>query len=306
MDRRTSVYGVVTCIARVAHSAAVQAQFAESEFRAADGTAYQLLRVAPAAVGRGREVFASPRSSAPRPGVGGCNVTGGMAGQVASAIAGVLPPGQILHPYRADPALGDPAAQQRLVGHLRHQQRRPPDHRHGQRARSTSAGCGPTARAAPAPARAAVTEQRRRAAGLRRHRRRQRLRGRRPAHRDRLRSARLGRRSGRSAAPGRTSPTATFVCAPEPSDGFALAPGQAIVIAYNGSLAGSGIRHRRRRLRHRHQRLQSGRLRGRQRRQRRRPARQQSRPAAADQHADGHRDLHPTFTPTATNTATPT
>src|SRR5260221_286085 len=79
--------------ATVAH-----AQFSESEYRAADGTAYQILRVMPPPMPDGSERQRITSLVGSSTGVGGCNVSGSV-GQPASAIAGVLPPGQTLHPY---------------------------------------------------------------------------------------------------------------------------------------------------------------------------------------------------------------
>src|SRR5512147_1468083 len=98
--KATSVHGWAALVTLIAAASAgvAQAQFAESEFRAADGTAYQLLRaLPPLSAGAEKQRITSLVGSSS--GVGGCNVTGSMAGLVASAIAGALPPAQTIHPF---------------------------------------------------------------------------------------------------------------------------------------------------------------------------------------------------------------
>ncbi|MGH7788850.1 MAG: hypothetical protein ACRERC_18415 [Candidatus Binatia bacterium] len=70
------------------------AAFQQQEFRAADGTAYQLLR-ALAPLGAGADEDRLTTISGSSSGNGGCNTIT----PSASAIAGVLPPGQALHSF---------------------------------------------------------------------------------------------------------------------------------------------------------------------------------------------------------------
>jgi hypothetical protein len=75
-----------------------RAQFTETEFRAGDGAAYQLLRSVPP-LGGGADSFRVTSLGGSSTGVGGCNFTQNMAGQIATAVAGTLPPLQSLHPF---------------------------------------------------------------------------------------------------------------------------------------------------------------------------------------------------------------
>jgi hypothetical protein len=93
--RRLAVLGLTLTLA-----AQAQAQFTQTEFRAGDGTAYQLLR-AIAPLGVGAEEHRVTTLGGSSNGIGGCNLSQNMSGQVAAAIAGVLPPGQSLHPFGA-------------------------------------------------------------------------------------------------------------------------------------------------------------------------------------------------------------
>src|SRR5258707_455239 len=85
--------------ALVALSAApVRAQFVESEFRASDGTAYQVLRLLPT-LPNGAEKHRVTTIAGSSDGLGGCNSLGNAPGQPAAAIAGALAPLQVLHPF---------------------------------------------------------------------------------------------------------------------------------------------------------------------------------------------------------------
>ena len=73
------------------------AQVEESEFRAADGTTYQVLRAE--TLGGGAEELQITSIAGAIAGAGSCAATGNMSGDATSAIGGVLPPGMSLHPY---------------------------------------------------------------------------------------------------------------------------------------------------------------------------------------------------------------
>jgi len=74
-----------------------QAQIQESEFRAADGTTYQVLVAAN--LGGGAELIRVTTLAGAIAGAGSCAATGDMSGDPTSAIGGVLPPLMQLHPY---------------------------------------------------------------------------------------------------------------------------------------------------------------------------------------------------------------
>lgn len=80
----------------LALSAARGEAFQQQEFRAADGTAYQLLRAVPP-LGAGGDEDRLTTISGSSSGAGGCNTIT----PNASAIAGVLPPGQVLHNFNS-------------------------------------------------------------------------------------------------------------------------------------------------------------------------------------------------------------
>lgn len=95
---RAGLIAVAMLVAFGAAAAPAQAQFTQSVFRAADGTAYQLVRVVPP-LGAGAErqrVTSLVGSSA---GTGGCSQSGSVAGQTAAAVVGALPPQQMLHDF---------------------------------------------------------------------------------------------------------------------------------------------------------------------------------------------------------------
>src|SRR5262249_28459337 len=81
-------------------SSRASAQLVETEFRADDGTAYQVIR-AIAPIGVGAEKVRITTLAGSSSGVGGCVLSQNMPGQIAAAIAGPLPPGQALHPYNS-------------------------------------------------------------------------------------------------------------------------------------------------------------------------------------------------------------
>ncbi|MGH7785678.1 MAG: hypothetical protein ACRERC_02370, partial [Candidatus Binatia bacterium] len=214
------------------------AQFSESEFRAADGTAYQLIRViAPLTGGAERYRLTSLVGSSS--GVGGCNLTGGMAGQVVSAIAGALPPNQAIHPFSTikRTAILVPNSVSSINFDINNG---------GRLTLGTGAGAISVCRVpsdCPGGSGAPLVPMTESSGGVP------------PAciatsvastcegstRRD-LIAFGLPATGGDARCDNSQSVTAaTFVCAPEPSDGFPLSPGQAIVIAYNGTLAGRGF-----------------------------------------------------------------
>jgi len=76
---------------------AAQAQIQESEFRAADGTTYQVLVASN--LGGGAERIRVTTIAGAIAGAGSCAATGNMSGDNTSAIGGVLPPIMTLHPF---------------------------------------------------------------------------------------------------------------------------------------------------------------------------------------------------------------
>lgn len=83
---------LATCLIGLAGPARA---FQQTEFRAANGTTYQLLRGIGFSSGVERARITTLAGSST--GIGGCNLT--MTGSSASAVAGVLPPGQTLHAF---------------------------------------------------------------------------------------------------------------------------------------------------------------------------------------------------------------
>jgi hypothetical protein len=74
-----------------------QAQIQESEFRGADGTTYQVLVASN--LGGGAERIRVTTIAGAIAGAGSCAATGDMSGSSTSAVGGVLPPLMTLHPY---------------------------------------------------------------------------------------------------------------------------------------------------------------------------------------------------------------
>ncbi len=89
--------GLVTLAALAVSSSRAYAQVDESEFRAGDGTTYQVLRAA--SLGGGADRLQMTTVAGSIAGAGSCSATGDMANDPSSAIGGVLPPGMTLHPY---------------------------------------------------------------------------------------------------------------------------------------------------------------------------------------------------------------
>jgi len=74
------------------------AQFTQSIYRAADGTAYQVVRVVPP-LGAGAEHQRITSIIGTATGSGGCSVSGSVSGQPAAAVVGALAPRQNVHSY---------------------------------------------------------------------------------------------------------------------------------------------------------------------------------------------------------------
>ena len=87
----------LVAVGAVIVSSSVQAQITESEFRAADGTTYQVLVATN--LGGGAENIRVTTVGGAIAGAGSCAATGNMNGDPTSAIGGVLPPGMSLHPF---------------------------------------------------------------------------------------------------------------------------------------------------------------------------------------------------------------
>ncbi len=218
---------------------AAQAQFSQSEFRANDGTAYQVLRViGPLSGGAEKHRVTTVVGSAS--GTGGCSASGSGIGQPAAAVRGVLPPAQSMHPFTSIKRTGilnpnavtsiafDPANAGRLtigtasgsIAICRVPSDCPGGISETLVALTSSAGGIPSgciADGVQTPGCDGANQRDVIAFGV-------------PA-------------SGDPAVcddPASVT-TSTFICAPEPKDGFALAPGQAVVLTYNGSLGGSGF-----------------------------------------------------------------
>jgi cysteine-rich repeat protein len=233
------VPGWATALLVLATATTVHAQLSQSEFRAADGTAYQLLRVVPP-LSAGAEKVRVTSVVGSSNGVGGCNLTGSMAGQRASAVAGVLSPAQLLHPYAQiqRTAILVPSSVTAVLFDSNNA---------GRLTIGTGAGAVEVCRLAgdcPGGSAAPLVPLSSSSGGVA------------PAciangvmsscegSTQRTVFA-FGLPNNGASPPVCSSPqnvtASTFLCAAEPSDGFALLPGQAIVLAYNGSLAGMGF-----------------------------------------------------------------
>ncbi len=82
----------------LASAPVAQAQFTQTIYRAADGTAYQVVRVVPP-LGAGAEHQRVTSIIGSATGSGGCSVSGSVSGQVTAAVVGALPPRQAVHTY---------------------------------------------------------------------------------------------------------------------------------------------------------------------------------------------------------------
>lgn len=214
------------------------AQFTQSEFRAADGTAYQLVRVvAPVGAGADRQRITSLSGSST--GSGGCSVSGAGAGQVASSVVGAFPPGQVLHNF--DSIKRTAILVPSNVTSISFEQ-----NNGGRLTIGSGAGAVHVCRVpgdCPGSNSAPIVPLTSGTGGVP------------PACIARGVSTACDGSNLRNTiafgVPASGSPpvcsstanvtTSTFVCAPEPSDGFPLQPGQAVVFIYNGSLAGLGF-----------------------------------------------------------------
>ena len=204
--------------------------FQQQEYRASDGTAYQVIRsVAP--IGGGADAERITTIAGAPGGVGGCN----LSTSTASAITGAITPQQMLHPFASVKRTAillpndisvlafDPAGAGKVtIG--------------------SGAGATKVCRTAADCAGGAVTLSVLGTAG-----------GGVPAAciaNDVAADCELNKRQtlgfGLSASGNppvcQASPTVnTTICANPPSDGFPLIPGQAVVFIYNGSLTGIGF-----------------------------------------------------------------
>jgi cysteine-rich repeat protein len=219
------------------HSVA-RAQFTQSEFRAADGTAYQLVRVV-APIGAGAERQRVTTLSGSSSGSGGCSVSGASAGQVASSVVGAFPPGQVLHSFGSikRTAILVPSNVTSITFE---------ESNAGRLTIGTGSGAVNVCRIpgdCPGGNSAPIVPLTNGTGGVP------------PACiAEGVSTACDGSNLRNTIAfgvPSSGSPpvcnsaasvtTSTFVCAPEPSDGFPLQAGQAVVFVYNGSLTGLGF-----------------------------------------------------------------
>ncbi|MFN8640538.1 MAG: hypothetical protein U0802_02325 [Candidatus Binatia bacterium] len=226
----TSKQWLIASTALAVSSAAPAAAFQHQEYRADDGTAYQVLRsVAPIGGGADHERITT-LAGAPG-GTGGCN----LSTMDAAAVVGVISPGQVLHPFASirrtaillpndanalnfDPSgagkvtigTGGGAVKVCRVG--------------GDCGGSGQALVGLDTADANVP-KACI------ASGVQ-------------ADCEANTRSTIGFGLAATGNPPQctTNPTVnTDICANEPGDGFSLAPGQAIVFVYNGSLGGIGF-----------------------------------------------------------------
>lgn len=211
-------------------SATPAAAFLHQEYRASDGTAYQVLRsVAPLGGGADHERITTVAGA--QSGTGGCN----LSTDQASAVVGVISPAQVLHPFAsikrtallvpndASQLSFDPSGAGKVTigsgGGAVTVCRVGSDCGGGGQ---SLVGLGTASVGVPAACIASGVE----------------------ANCEGNARQTLGFGLATSGSPPQcqTSPTVnTSICADEPDDGFSLAPGQAIVFVYNGSLGGVGF-----------------------------------------------------------------
>ena len=211
-------------------TASPAAAFLHQEYRADDGTAYQVLRsVAPIGGGADHERITT-LAGAPG-GTGGCN----LSTMDASAVVGVISPSQVLHPFNSirrtailvpndanmlsfDPAgagkvtigSGGGAVDVCRVGSDCSGSGEP------------LVGLGTADANVPAACVSAGVQA--------------------SCEANTRQTIGFGLMASGNPPQCQTNPTVnTSICAGEPSDGFSLAPGQAIVFIYNGSLSGIGF-----------------------------------------------------------------
>ncbi len=215
-----------------------QAQFTQSLFRAADGTAYQVVRVVPplsAGVERQRITTLVGASS----GSGGCSASGSVAGAPAASVVGVLPPAQSLHPFDSIKRTAILVPNSVTAVSF--------DIANGGKLTLGSGGSAVNvcrvAGDCPGGAGAPVVPLTSNTGGVPPACLAQSIASTCDGPNQRSTIAFGLPTSGASAMcdAGVGPATSTFICAPEPSDGFSLGAGQAIVFIYNGSLAGAGF-----------------------------------------------------------------
>ncbi len=225
-------------IAALLATGVAHADFVASEFRAADGTAYQLLTVPPLLQTNGAERERITTIAGSSTGTGGCNITGGAIGQTAAAIGGELPPTQILQPYDgiARSAILIPSNVTSVsfdtanAGHLVIGTGAGAAHvcRVGSDCPSGSAALVPLSSSSGGIPAACVANQVGSACEI-----------------PKRTTLAFGIAASGDDPPVCTDSskvtTSTLVCAPEPADGFALATGQAVVFVYDHALAGLGF-----------------------------------------------------------------
>lgn len=204
--------------------------FLHQEYRAEDGTAYQVLRsVAPLGGGADHERITTV-AGAPG-GTGGCN----LSTMQASAVVGVISPSQVLHPFNsirrtailvpndASQLTFDPSGAGKVTigsgGGAVNVCRLGSD---CSGSAATLVGLGTADANVPA---ACIS------AGVQAN-----------CEANTRQTIGFGLASSGTPPQCQTNPTVnTSICADEPGDGFSLSPGQAIVFIYNGSLSGIGF-----------------------------------------------------------------
>ena len=199
--------------------------FQHQEYRAEDGTTYQVLRsIAPLGGGADHERVTTLAGS--ESGSGGCNLSTTMA----SAVVGVLPPGQALHPYAStrrtailvpndiDVLDFDPSSAGKVtlgIGGAAIKVCRA--------AADCGGGGAPLVGLATADANVPAACI---AGGLQGN-----------CEANTRQAIAFGLTASGNPPQCQSSPTVnTSICASEPADGFSLAPGQAIIFVYEGSL----------------------------------------------------------------------
>jgi hypothetical protein len=206
------------------------AAFLHQEYRADDGTAYQVLRsVAPLGGGADRERITTVAGA--QAGTGGCN----LSTTDASAVVGVIAPSQVLHPFGsirrtaillpndASALSFDPSGSGRITigsgGGAVRVCRVGSDCDGGGAA---LVGLGSADANVPAACVASSVQA--------------------DCEANARQTIGFGLAASGNPPQCQSSPTVnTTICADEPGDGFSLAPGQAIVFIYNGSLGGLGF-----------------------------------------------------------------
>lgn len=221
---------LAAAVAGLLFSAAPGLAFDHQEYRANDGTAYQVLRsVGP--LGGGADLERITTISGSASGTSGCN----LATMQASAVTGVIPPDQTLHPFGSIRRTAilvpndvtelafDPSGAGEVVigsgGGAVRVCRNPGDCSGG----APLVGLGTADANVPAACMASGVQASCSGTTARN-------------------TIGFGLPSSGNPPQCQSSPTVnTAICAAAPADGFSLAPGQAIVFVYNGSLADAGF-----------------------------------------------------------------